>query len=107
MLKGCEDGSDRFCFGVSAPHPPADRPSADRDGRHLERRAGNVGEFHVHFESFCLLSHHPVLSLSAFAFGVWVADKSGRPQSAATERRAESPASSAAISPRAVQSSSP
>ena len=76
MLERGLDGSDRFSFVGSTPHPPADGPSPNSNGRHLERRAGNVGTFHVHFESLCLTSHDPVLSLSACALRVWVADKS-------------------------------
>src|ERR1700704_1101196 len=63
MLERGLDGSDRFSFVGSAPHPPADGPSTDSDGRHPERRAGNVHAFHIQFESFCVTDHDPVLSL--------------------------------------------
>src|SRR5216684_3735454 len=59
------DGSDGYSLVGSAPHPPADGPGADRNVRHLERRAGNARAFHVHFESFCLTDHDRVPSLSA------------------------------------------
>src|SRR6202023_1314129 len=72
MLQHGTDGGNRFSFIGSAPHPPANGPGADRDGRHLERCAGNVGKLHVHFlhvhfESFGLTSHDPAPSSSASA----------------------------------------
>jgi hypothetical protein len=65
MLQRGTDGGNRFSFIGSAPHPPANGPGADRDGRHLERCAGNVAKLHVHFESFGLTSHDPAPSSSA------------------------------------------
>src|SRR5258708_34951234 len=38
MLECGLDGSDRFSFVGSSPHPPADRPSALSDQRHPDRR---------------------------------------------------------------------
>ena len=60
MLECAPDGGDGFGFVGAAPHPPADRPRADGDRRHLERGAGNVGKLHFHFESFCVINHDPV-----------------------------------------------
>src|SRR6266853_2302789 len=51
------NGTDRLCFIGSAPHPSADRPCAERNGRHLERRAGNVDKLHVDFGCFGLKGH--------------------------------------------------
>src|SRR5450631_172675 len=65
MLECGPDGSDRFPLVGTAPHPAADRPSTDSDGRHLERRTVNLAAFHIHFESFCLMSHDSFLPLSS------------------------------------------
>src|SRR3979490_2623116 len=45
-LEGSLDGSDRFRFVGPTPHPAADGPRTDRDGRHSERRAWNFSGFH-------------------------------------------------------------
>src|SRR5712671_2439971 len=63
MLERSPDGSDRFRLVGTAPHPTADRPGADSDGRHLERGAGNFRKLHVDFESFCLIIHDSLLSM--------------------------------------------
>jgi hypothetical protein len=65
MLQRGTDGGNRFSFIGSAPHPPANGPGAERDGRDLERCAGNIGKLHVHFESFGLTSHDPAPSSCA------------------------------------------
>ncbi len=57
MLECRADGGDRFGFIGSAPHPPTDGPCTDCDGRHLKRRAWNLGKLHSCFESFCVISH--------------------------------------------------
>ena len=48
-------------FVGAAPHPTADGPGADRDARHFQRRTGNVGKFHIDFESFSLMGHDLLL----------------------------------------------
>jgi hypothetical protein len=69
VLKGGPDGGDGFGFVGSTPHPPADRPSTDRDRRDPERRAGNVRQLHSRFESFCLVGHDAVPSSNACLWG--------------------------------------
>src|SRR5882757_8013271 len=103
MLERGLDGSNRFGFVGSTPHPPADGPSPNSDGRHPERRAGDFRRFHVQFERFCLMIHYFAPSQMT-----WACPRRTSPaHSPVVAGTAESPASSAAISPREVQSRSP
>jgi hypothetical protein len=55
------NGGNLFGFIGSAPHPAAYGPGPDCDARNLQRRTGNVGQFHVFLESLCLTNHHLIL----------------------------------------------
>jgi hypothetical protein len=65
MVQGSADGGNGFGFIGAAPHPTADGPGADRNGRHFQRRSRNSGCFHIDFESFSLMSHDTVASCRA------------------------------------------
>src|SRR5882757_3676779 len=87
VLQCRPDGRNGLGFVGSTPHPSANGPGAERDGRHFEGGAVNIGELHLHFEAIRLPSDHVARPFIP-------------------ERADSMPASSAAIRPRAVQSRS-
>jgi hypothetical protein len=62
VLECGPDGSDGFGFVGTTPHPAADGPGANSDGRHPERGAWNFREIHVCFYGCCLIVHDSIPS---------------------------------------------